>query len=238
MAKAREIHDTPELCVTDGFRPLAGRSTADRIAHYRTTVLDAPANRWEPYFSLASIEAMAGIGQDALKTLETARARHTPAYKTAFVSGVIQGMQGNLVEAERSLREALQAAPPRALRDKGEISFNLGFALENQGRLSDAVASFQECGRFTGDRARSGIAIARCLRKSGDLKGASTAIEEVLRLETMAARPTGESRAETARIRTAQGRIAEALPLMQEAVRIAPGLYDKELQDLQAPSRR
>ena len=238
MAKAREIHDTPELCVTDGFRPLAGRSTADRIAHYRKTVLDAPANRWEPYFSLASIEAMAGMGQDALKTLETARARHTPAYKTAFVSGVIQGMQGNLVEAERSLREALQAAPPRALRDKGEISFNLGFALENQGRLSDAVASFQECGRFTGDRARSGIAIARCLRKSGDLKGASTAIEEVLRLETMAARPTGESRAETARIRTAQGRIAEALPLMQEAVRIAPGLYDKELQDLQAPSQR
>lgn len=89
--------------------------------------------------------------------------------------GVIQLEQEKYAEAERTLREALAAAP-----DLIPARNNLGLALRHQGRLAEAAACFEEV--LARDPAHAGAAInlANVLRLLGRPEEARERLEQVL----------------------------------------------------------
>ncbi len=231
LKRAREIHDTPELCMADDFRP-GPQGGAGQIEFFKRVAQSAPESRWEPYVALAQVQARAALLPDALKSLDAAEKRRAPAYKILHLRGVALGMQGDRASAEKYLREAVEKTPPRLEGEKGEAVYNLGFCLEGLGRSEEAVASYRQAIALGNDRVRAGIALARCLRSGGNLTAAIDEATQALAAAKESGRESGEARAEISRAHAAGGRLLEAFRWMESAAQVSPTQYQKELEDL------
>ncbi len=216
---AREIHDAPELCLVDNFRPGPQGDPASQLKVYLRAAEKAPATRWEPYFALARVQAQLGQAAEALKSLEIAQKRHAPRYRVAFVRGVALGMTGDLEAAEKWLRQAFELTPVTLEHDRGEAAYNLGFCLEKRGRFDEALSSHRQAAAQKNDPVRSWMAQARCLLRLGDEAGAAEFMFQV------------------ARARSTAGKLNEALQWMEAAVKTAPGRFERELEEMRAGKR-
>ncbi len=164
--KARLVHDTAELCKADGLRPVGGRELASCLEDYRRGAGDAPPACPDAHLALAFIELQLNLPAEAVKSLEAARARGAPPHELSRLRGVALGMQGNLEGAEAALREALETLPAIREGDRGETAYNLGFCLEQRGKLDDAVKLYRLAKELKNNPDRATQAIERC-RKAG-----------------------------------------------------------------------
>lgn len=164
--KARLVHDTAELCKADGLRPLGGRELASCLEDYRRAAGDAPPACWDAHLALAFVELQVNLPGEAMKSLETARARGAPPHKLSHVRGIALGMQGNLEGAEAALREALETTPGGRVADRGETAYNLGFCLEKRGKFDEAVKHYRLAKELNYNPDHALQAIDRC-RKAG-----------------------------------------------------------------------
>jgi len=169
LAEVRKIHDHPELCAADGYRPGPGGEGL-QLEAFRNAARKSPAEDWGPYLTLAAVEMSSQLFADALKSLEFARERRAPPHKTAYIAGVLKGMQGDLAGAEKLLREAIASCPPGADAEKGEALYNLGFCLEQAKRHQEALSAYEEALKLKNKPERARGAIERCRKRLG--KGA------------------------------------------------------------------
>ncbi len=237
LKRAREIHDTAELCMADDFR-IGPQGGAGQVEFLQRVAQSAPKTRWEPYLALAQVQARAALLADALKSLDVAEERRAPPFKVLHLRGVAFGMQGDRASAEKNLREAIERTPPLLTNEKGEAVYNLGFCLEGGGRLEEAATCYRQAMELGNDGVRAGIALARCLRKGGAPDAAIQAATQALAVARESGRESGEARAEISRAHAAAGRLAEAERWMETAVQISPGLYQKELEELRKQVQR
>ncbi len=164
LAEVRKTHDHPDLCEADGFRAGPGGGGL-QVEAFRNAARRSPARDWKPYLTLAAVEMSAQLYADALKSLQVAQERQAPPHKTASIIGVLKGIQGDLAGAEKNLREAVEKAPPGADADKGEAMYNLGYCLEAQGRLKEALSAYEEALKLKNNPERARGAIERCRRR-------------------------------------------------------------------------
>ncbi len=232
LHKARASYDTPELTNADGFRPLEGRDPKMQLDASREAARRSPADRWEPHLFLCSLELNHKNFVEAAACMETAGKRGAPEHRLAYFEGLLRGMQGDLKTAEAFFRAALDKAPPGDRAQRQESAFNLGFSIEQQNRPEEAATFYRLSEGSEKEPLRAGIAIARCLRKSGKLDEALKEARRVIELGKRLGRRNGESWAELARVQAAGGKLAEAIEAMQAAVGILPGVYDRELAEL------
>jgi tetratricopeptide (TPR) repeat protein len=220
--------------MADGFKPSPKGDPASQLKVYLSAAGKAPANRWEPYFALARVQAQVGQPAESLKSLEIAQKRHAPRYKVAFVRGQVLGMNGDLEGAEKWLRQAFEKTPDTLEEERDDAAFNLGFCLEQRGRLVDAIACYRA---LKVDVIRAGIAVARCLRLGQDYEGGIKAASGALAKAQESNRESGDARAEIARSTAALGRIDEALKWMESAVKVSGNRFVNELAELRARSK-
>jgi len=235
LRAARKAHDTPELCMADGFLPGPSGDRKSQLQAYRKLASESPGNRWEPYLGLAVIEAQENQIDRAHESLEIARERGMPAFKLYQVRGILAGMQGDLPGAEALLRESLARTPAIAEADSGQTAWNLGYCLERQETYGEAAEAYRRARESGYHRVNCSIAIGRSLRKQGDREGA---LKELEGIQTAADRLgpviAGQVRAEIARVHAAAGDLDRAIRWMDLAEQFSPGRYRQELNDLRA----
>jgi class 3 adenylate cyclase/tetratricopeptide (TPR) repeat protein len=149
----------------------------------------------------------------------------------AWQAGSVERLAGDSAEAERRFREAFEAYSAMGERARlSTLTGELALALADQGKYEEALR-FAETSRELGgpDDAATQIlwreAQARARAGLGELPEAETVAREALAI----ARPTdlwrlGDLLVALAEILHAQGRTAEAKPLVEEAV----GLYERK----------
>ncbi|MGH9363069.1 MAG: tetratricopeptide repeat protein, partial [Thermoanaerobaculia bacterium] len=235
LSRARQIHDTPDLCMEDNFRPLPGSEDATQLAVYRRLASRARRGFWRPHLALSFVEARAGHFDRALRSLQRAREEGGPAFKLLCSQGVMQGMRKDLAGAEQSLRRALAEYTP-IFKDKdhdlAEAHFNLGFCLEQQGRHREALPEYRLAQDQGHDWVDCGLAAVRNLRLSGDTAGAVEVAVRVLPRADAERKYRGELRAEIGRAHAAAGRFPECEEWFRRAEEVAPGKYAPELEAL------
>jgi tetratricopeptide (TPR) repeat protein/SAM-dependent methyltransferase len=235
LRAARKAHDTPELCMADGFLPGPSGDRKAQLQAYRKLASESPANRWEPYLGLAVIEAQENQFDRAHESLEIARERGMPAFKLHQVRGILAGMQGDLPGAEALLRESLARTPAIAEADSGQTAWNLGFCLKMQEKYGEAAEAYRMAKEFGYHQVDCSLAAGRCLRMKGDLKGALKELEGIqTAADRMGPDASGQVMAEIARVHAAAGELDRAIRWMDLAEQFSPGRYRKELNDLRA----
>ncbi len=234
---ARKIHDTPELCMADGYRVGPSGDWKTQIEAFQKIARKSSTNRWQPFLALAAIETRHNLTEEAFRDLEAAKEHGAPPHNLARILGILYGMQGDLPRAESLLRESLELTPPDARSDRGESAWNLGYCTEKQEKFDAAIEAYRMARAAGYFEVSCTIATSRCLRKKGDLEAALNELEGVL------AAADGESlkqgaqvRAEIARIRAAEGKFDMALVWMKMAAEFDPS-HRKELEKLYAQAK-
>ncbi len=191
-------------------------------------VVDA---RRRPRVAIASLAvvavALAVAARDRLADYRTPLAIWEDAALKSPNHSTIRGNYGReLVLAGRAAEAVPHLRASIAMRgDHAAPHYLLGAALLNSGEAGGAVPALREALRLKPDMLDARFALGRALAASGDWTGAAQAFEEVLR-----ARPDdGETRTELARARNNEasalmraGRPADAVRLLEEAVRLQP----------------
>jgi tetratricopeptide (TPR) repeat protein len=186
---------------------------------------------------LEAAEALSGRFDEArsgLEELAAAAREYGDLWAVAGIAwqaGSVERLAGDSAEAERRFREAFEAYSAMGERARlSTLTGELALALADQGKYEEALR-FAETSRELGgpDDAATQIlwreAQARARAGLGELPEAETVAREALAI----ARPTdlwrlGDLLVALAEILHAQGRTAEARPLVEEAV----GLYERK----------
>jgi tetratricopeptide (TPR) repeat protein len=190
-----------------------------RVPHRATTSLAAA--------SLTAV-ALALASRDRLADYRTTLAIwEDAAVKSPHHSTIRSNYGRELVLAGRPAEAVPHLRASIALRaDNAVPHYLLGFALFATGDAAAAAPPLREAIRLDPDLSDAHFTLGRALSAAQDWPGAAREYEAVVRLKP----DDGESRTELARARNNQasalmreGRVAEALRLLEDAVRVQPG---------------
>ena len=112
------------------------------------------------------------------ESLWTYAASASPSGTAHYNLGVIMVGRGELVEAERHFRQALEFRPRNA-----DVYVNLGGALLRQGQLQEGIAHFRQALAINPKDAVAHNNLGYALRQQGRLAEAAEHFREALRLQ-------------------------------------------------------
>jgi tetratricopeptide (TPR) repeat protein len=119
-----------------------------------------------------------GQGSDAAVRAEDWARGHAADYRGAMLLAQARAVVGDSNGAEAAARHAVELAP-----DSLAPRFALGGLLQGQGRFAAAESVWAELVRSGRSPVRSGLQLAYCRERLGDVDGAAKAVRAVLRID-------------------------------------------------------
>ena len=198
----------------------AMRRTDDAIADAERAIVLDPNLAAQGYHVAAQAFADGGQPQDAYDCWERAIAADPEFAEAHLALAAVMDATGNYFYAT-SQRQYAQDAARRTVEREPESAaarLLLGRALEQGGRLDDAVAEYRAATKLLPHDAGVFHALGRALRRQGQSAEASTALRFALRMNPGLA----DAHAELAALLRSQGRAAEAVESCRAAIALLP----------------
>ncbi len=148
---------------------------------------------------------------------EGARYR-SPSALDLEVMGIDSFLLEDYPAAERWLTKSVELAPNDA-----HARYYLGRAKYNQKRFADAVPMFAECLKLDPSDAKAADYLGRSYEALGKTEDALAAYRKAVDLDTGAASGNAEPYLDLGSLLVESGRPGDAVPYLQQAVKIAPG---------------
>jgi tetratricopeptide (TPR) repeat protein len=204
VAGQRYMSDLPSGPYNLGNLYAAQGKPAEAERQYRRA-LEIDDQLYMAEANLAMLLAAGGRLDEAEASLRRARARQPDNAALSFNLGLLLAESGKPAEAESALREALAADPQMA-----QAAFNLA-VLIGETRPKEAVPLARQAAALRPDDPRYAWTEAFYRQRAGDLTGAQTVLETLLRQHPS----FGDTYGLLAEIYTRQGRSDEAQALLQ-----------------------